>query len=85
MEIALLSASMLDRSWEETLDAASKHGIRLIEACAGGHIPKVHYDPVQLAANDSALAAFRRTLELLVFLSREPAAPQSFDRASGSR
>lgn len=64
MEIALLSASMLDRSWEETLDAASKHGIRLIEACAGGHIPKVHYDPVQLAANDSALAAFRRTLEL---------------------
>ena len=51
MEIALMAASMLERSWEQMLDSAQKHGIRLIEACAGGHIPKVHYDPIKLESS----------------------------------
>ena len=63
MEIALLSASMLDRPWEEVLNAAARHGIRLIEPCSGGHIPKVHYDPVRLASDNAAFEAFRRSVE----------------------
>jgi sugar phosphate isomerase/epimerase len=54
---------MLDRPWESVLDAATRHGIRLIEACGGGHIPKVHYDPVRLASDDAAFEKFRGTLE----------------------
>jgi sugar phosphate isomerase/epimerase len=63
VEIALMSASMLDRSWDATLDAAAAHGIRQIEACAGGHIPTVHYDPVRLADDAEALARFRASLD----------------------
>lgn len=58
-----MSASMLDRSWEEMLDAARARGIGQIEACAGGHIPTHHYDPVGLAEDADALARFRATLE----------------------
>lgn len=58
MDVALMSASMLDRSWEETLDAAVANGIGLIEACAGGHIPKRHYDPIELATSDAAFDRF---------------------------
>jgi sugar phosphate isomerase/epimerase len=63
MEIALMSASMLDRPWEAMLDAAVAHGIGQIEACAGGHIPTVHYDPVRLARDAGELARFKDTLE----------------------
>jgi sugar phosphate isomerase/epimerase len=63
MEIALLTASMLDRPWESVLNAATRHGIRLIEACGGGHIPKVHYDPVRLASDEAAFENFRRSLD----------------------
>jgi sugar phosphate isomerase/epimerase len=63
VEIALMSASMLDRSWEEMLDAAVAHGIRHIEACGGGHIPTVHFDPVELARDGDRLARFRASLE----------------------
>lgn len=63
MEMALMAASMLDRSWEDMLDSAKRHDIRLVEACAGGHIPKVHYDPVQLASDKSRLDAFRGSLD----------------------
>ena len=63
MDIALMSASLLDRSWEDTLDAAIANGITLIEACAGGHIPKTHYDPVELASSDSALDQFVESLD----------------------
>jgi sugar phosphate isomerase/epimerase len=45
------------------LAAATRHEIRLIEACAGGHIPKVHYDPVRLASDNAAFDNFRRSLE----------------------
>jgi sugar phosphate isomerase/epimerase len=62
MDIALMSASMLDRSWEDTLDAAARHGVLVIEACSGGHIPKRHYDPTQLVTSDVALEQFRETL-----------------------
>ena len=58
-----MSASMLDRSWEAMLDAAAARGVRQIEACAGGHIPTHHYDPVELAGDDEALRRFRGTLE----------------------
>jgi sugar phosphate isomerase/epimerase len=63
VEIALMSASMLDRPWERMLDAAVDHGIRQIEACGGGHIPTAHYDPVALAGDPAALARFRDSLE----------------------
>jgi sugar phosphate isomerase/epimerase len=63
MDIALMSASMLDRSWEAMLDAAVSHRIRWIEACGGGHIPTVHYDPVRLVRDPDELARFRETLE----------------------
>jgi sugar phosphate isomerase/epimerase len=62
MDIALMSASMLDRPWEAVLDAASQHGICLLEACAGGHIPKHHYDPIHLASDDKALDRFAEAL-----------------------
>ena len=63
MEIALMAASMLERSWEEMLDSCKKHGIRLVEACGGGHIPKVHYDPVKLASSPADFEAFKRSLD----------------------
>jgi sugar phosphate isomerase/epimerase len=63
VEIALMSASMLDRPWERMLDAAVAHGIGQIEACGGGHIPTVHYDPVRLARDAGALGRFRDSLE----------------------
>ncbi|MBA3263485.1 MAG: sugar phosphate isomerase/epimerase [Thermoleophilaceae bacterium] len=63
VELALMSASMLDRPWEAMLDAAVSRGVRQIEACAGGHIPTHHYDPVRLAADGDALERFRATLE----------------------
>jgi sugar phosphate isomerase/epimerase len=63
VELALMSASMLDRPWEATLDAAVACGIGQIEACAGGHIPTRHYDPRRLSADGAALARFRGTLE----------------------
>ncbi|MDE2755717.1 MAG: TIM barrel protein, partial [Acidobacteriota bacterium] len=63
MEIALMAASMLERTWEEMLDSCKKHGIRLVEACGGGHIPKVHYDPVKLASSPAEFEAFKRSLD----------------------
>jgi sugar phosphate isomerase/epimerase len=63
MDIALMTASMLERPWESVLDTALKHGITLIEACAGGHIPKHHYDPVALASDDAAFERFAETLQ----------------------
>jgi sugar phosphate isomerase/epimerase len=63
VEIALMSASMLDRPWERVLDAAVAHGIGQIEACAGGHIPTVHFDPIRLARDTDALARFRESIE----------------------
>ena len=58
-----MSASMLDRPWEAMLDAAVARGIRQIEACAGGHIPTHHFDPIELAGDGDALRRFRVTLE----------------------
>jgi len=63
VELALMSASMLDRTWEAMLDAAVARGIRSIEACGGGHIPTVHYDPVRLAADRERRARFVASLE----------------------
>jgi sugar phosphate isomerase/epimerase len=63
VEVALMSASMLDRPWEAMLDAAVAHGIRQIEACGGGHIPTLHYDPIRLASHAEELACFRASLE----------------------
>ncbi len=54
--------SLCDLSWEEALDAAKSHGFRLIEACGGGHIPKVHYDPIHLASDASALEKFQESV-----------------------
>lgn len=62
MDIALMSASMLDRSWEEMLEAATRHGVLMVEACSGGHIPKRHYDPLELVNSPSKLDRFRESL-----------------------
>jgi sugar phosphate isomerase/epimerase len=63
VEVALMSASMLDRSWEAMLDAAMARGIEQIEACGGGHIPSLHYDPVRLVADPDELKRFRASLD----------------------
>jgi sugar phosphate isomerase/epimerase len=72
VELALMSASMLDRPWEAMLDAAVAHGISQIEACGGGHIPTLHYDPVELSRDSEKLARFEgsvleRSLSLCAF------------------
>jgi sugar phosphate isomerase/epimerase len=58
-----MSASMLDRSWEAMLDAAVARGIGQIEACAGGHIPTHHYDPVELSEDADRRARFSASLD----------------------
>jgi sugar phosphate isomerase/epimerase len=58
-----MTASMLDRPWEAALDAAVARGVRWIEACGGGHIPTLHFDPVRLDADREQLQRFRATLE----------------------
>ena len=58
-----MSASMLDRPWEAMLDAAVALGIGQIEACGGGHIPTLHFDPVRLASDPDELRRFRASLE----------------------
>jgi sugar phosphate isomerase/epimerase len=63
MEIGLCSLSLLDRTWDEALDTLAANGITWIEADAGGHIPKDHYDPHALLADPDALARFRESLE----------------------
>jgi sugar phosphate isomerase/epimerase len=63
VQIALMSASMLDRPWEAMLDAAVACGVTQIEACGGGHIPTLHYDPVRLVRDADALARFRDSLD----------------------
>jgi len=62
MELGLCSVSLLDRSWEEALDTLARHGIRWIEADAGGHIPKDHFDPLELVENEEALKRFADSL-----------------------
>jgi sugar phosphate isomerase/epimerase len=64
IEIALMSASMLERPWESVLDAAVRNGIGLVEACAGGHIPKHHFDPIELASDDAARSQFAESLAI---------------------
>jgi sugar phosphate isomerase/epimerase len=63
VEIALMTASMLDRPWEAALDAAVARGVRWIEACGGGHIPTLHFDPVRLDADSERLKRFTATLD----------------------
>ena len=58
MELGICSVSLLDRSWEAALDTLADHGIRWIEADAGGHIPKDHFDPHELVADESARRRF---------------------------
>lgn len=58
MELGLCSVSLLDRSWDEALDTLARHDIRWIEADAGGHIPKDHFDPAGLLQDKAALNAF---------------------------
>ncbi len=64
MEIAFMSASMLDRSWEDALDAAVRCGISAIEACGGGHIPKRHFDPVEVNKDSDVMGRFRESMEV---------------------
>lgn len=63
MDMGLCMASLLDRGWEEALDLAVDCGISSIEPCAGGNVPKKHYDPIVLNNDPVALEAFRRSVE----------------------
>lgn len=63
VNLALMTASFLDRPWEQALEAACENGTDLIEACAGGHIPKRHFDPVQLSTNTAARRRFTESLD----------------------
>ena len=58
-----MTVSLLDRSWDEALDTIASYGVRHVEANAGGHIPKDHFDPQALAADPGALRRFRESLE----------------------
>ena len=58
-----MSVSLLDRSWDEALDTIASYGVRYLEANAGGHIPKDHFDPLALVADGDALRRFRKSLE----------------------
>lgn len=62
MELGLVIDPRLDRSWEEALDLAVRHGITHVEPCGGGHVPKEYVDPIALAADDDVLAAFRESI-----------------------
>jgi sugar phosphate isomerase/epimerase len=62
MELGLCSVCLLDRSWEQALDTLARHKIHWVEANAGGHIPKDHFDPLELLADDEALARFADSL-----------------------
>ena len=62
MDLGLVLVCYFDRSWEEALDAVVAQGLRYVEPCGGGHIPKVHYDPQRLAADSDALAEFRESI-----------------------
>jgi len=63
VELGLMTVSLLDRSWDEALDTIASYGVRHLEANAGGHIPKDHFDPQALAADPGALRRFRESLE----------------------
>lgn len=62
MELGLCSVSLLDRDWEQALDTLARYEIRWIEANAGGHIPKEHFDPAELASDREALKRFADSL-----------------------
>jgi sugar phosphate isomerase/epimerase len=63
MELGILLVGLFDRSWEDALDTAVSYGLRQVEPCGGGHIPKMHYDPQQLVSDDASFEAFRDSLE----------------------
>jgi sugar phosphate isomerase/epimerase len=63
MELSVTSVSLLDRTWEQALDTLASHGIRWIEANAGGHIPKDHFDPIMLVRSKEATKRFAATLD----------------------
>lgn len=62
MQLGLLIDPRLDRSWEDALDLAVRHGISYIEPCGGGHVPKSYVDPVALAGDKDALSEFAESV-----------------------
>lgn len=62
MDLGLVLVCYFDRAWDEALDAVVAEGLRYVEPCGGGHIPKVHYDPQRLAADAEALAEFKESI-----------------------
>jgi sugar phosphate isomerase/epimerase len=51
-------ASLLDRDWEPALELTRALGITSVEAMGGGHTPRRHYDPLELARSATARRAF---------------------------
>jgi sugar phosphate isomerase/epimerase len=62
MQIGLVMDPRLDRSWEDALELAVRTGVTHVEPCGGGHVPKSYIDPIALADDDAALAAFRDSI-----------------------
>lgn len=63
MQLGIVLVAFLDRSWEEALDATVEYGIKSIEPCSGGHIPKVHYDPRILISDAASRESFVSSIE----------------------
>jgi sugar phosphate isomerase/epimerase len=63
MELGLVLDPRLDRTWEEALDTVVRHGLTFVEPCAGGHIPKVYFDPVHLNSDAEAREEFRESID----------------------
>jgi sugar phosphate isomerase/epimerase len=62
MNLGLVIDPRLDRSWEDALELAVRNGVTHVEPCGGGHVPKAYVDPLLLARDDDALAAFRESI-----------------------
>ena len=54
LKLGMCMASLLDRGWEEALDATLELGILSVEAMGGGHVPRRHVDPQRLATSEEA-------------------------------
>ena len=54
MKLGMCMASLLDRGWEQALDAVVQLGVLSLEPMGGGHVPRRHLDPLALASEQSA-------------------------------
>jgi sugar phosphate isomerase/epimerase len=56
MKLGMCMASLLDRDWEPALDATLELGVTSVEVMGGGHVPRRHFDPIEVAGSARARA-----------------------------